>query len=207
MWRAVCSCTNAQRLETLELIVSHGRIAFRTLALGTMLACLAGAAVASGPANPSPDVEYVYHTLIPLGSDAFLVQPWGSVLTVLASVENPHFEGWRRQSFGERRRLVNASGQPVRYYPEHLEFRVSTGTRTQVSDAQPFPMTTTLSANDYLLNLRFRLKIFHGLEQTVVMPESTAMIGVPADIPYEERIYRVSFDLDQVSTGDRKSVV
>jgi hypothetical protein len=148
-------------------------------------------------------VEYVYHSRIPLGSDVFSVQPWGSVLTVLASVNSPHFEGWRRQQFGERRRLVNASGQPVRHYPEHLEFRVSTGTRTMLSDTQPFPITTTLGANDYLLHLRFRLKIFHGLRQTMVMPESTVMIGVPADIPYGERIYRVSFDLDQVSIEDR----
>jgi len=183
--------------------VSHRGMPFWTLVLGTMLCFFAGVGIASGPAHPSPDAEFVYHTLISLGNDAFSVQPWGSVMTVLASVESPHFEGWRRQTFGDRRRLVNASGQPVRYYPEHLEFRVSTGTRTQISDTLPFPMRTTLSANDYLLNLRFRLKIFHGLRQIVVMPESTAMIGVPADIPYAERIYRVSFDLDEVSTNDR----
>jgi hypothetical protein len=168
-----------------------------------MLCCLAGSGIASSPATPSSDVEYVYHSLIPLGSDAFLVQPWNSVLTVLASVENPHFEGWRREMSGGRRRLVNASGQPVSHYPEHLEFRVSTGTLSKMTDAPPFPMRTSLSTNDYLLNLRFRLKIFHGLRQTLVMPESTAMIGVPADIAYDERIYRVSFDLDEVSTDDR----
>jgi hypothetical protein len=178
-------------------------IRFRAFAVVTMLCCLAAAGLASGPAKPSPDVEYVYHSLIPLGSETFSVQPWGSVLTVLASAENPDFEGWRQQHFSGRRRLLNAGGQPVRYFPDRLEFRVTTSTRTTMADARPFPLRTTLGENDYLLNLRFRLKIFHGLRQKIVAPEGTELIGVPADIPSSERIYRVSFDLGQVSMDDR----
>lgn len=184
-------------------MVSGGRILFRSFALGTMLCWLAGAGLASGPAKPSPDVEYVYHSLIPLGVETFAVRPWDAVMTVLASAENPHFEGWRRLTQGEKHRLVTAGGEPVRFYPERVEFRITTGTRTSLSDAQPFPLRTSLSENDYLLNLRFRVKIFHGLRQRIVHPESSEMIGVPADIPYNERIYRVAFDLDQVSMEDR----
>jgi hypothetical protein len=168
-----------------------------------MLCWPAGAGIASSPAKTSPDVEYVYHSLIPLGSETFAVRPWDAVMTVLASAENPRFEGWRRLIHGERHRLVNASGEAVRLYPERVEFRITTGTRTTLTDAEPFPLHTSLSENDYLLNLRFRVKIFHGLRQKIVDPESTEMIGVPADIPYDERIYRVAFDLDQVPMDDR----
>lgn len=168
-----------------------------------MLCCLAGAGIASGPAKTSPEVEYVYHSLIPLGSETFAVTPWDAVMTVLASAENPHFAGWRRLIHGERHRLVNAGGEPVRFYPERVEFRITTGTRTMMSDAQPYSLRTSLGENDYLLNLRFRVKIFHGLRQKIVHPESTELIGVPADIPYNERIYRVAFDLAQVSMEDR----
>ena len=168
-----------------------------------MLCLLAGKGIGSGPAKPSPDVEHVYRSLIPLGMQTFAVKPWDAVMTVLASAENPHFEGWRRLIQGEKRRLVNASGEAVRFYPERVEFRITTGTRISLADAEPFPLRTSLSENDYLLNLRFRVKIFHGLKQKIVHPESTEMIGVPADIPYDERIYRVAFDLGQVSMNDR----
>jgi hypothetical protein len=45
--------------------------------------------------------------------------------------------------------------------------------------------------------------VFHGLRQTIVEPAAVKMIGVPDDMPYDERIYRVAFDLGDVSLDDR----
>ena len=178
-----------------------------TLRIGVLMAMLWSAAAvagaASGAATRPSSVELVFRSLIPLGTESFLVQPWHSVLTVLASAQSPYFEGWRRISVGERHRLLDADGQPVRFFPRHIEFRVSAGTMTRISDAPPYPMRSALSQNDYLLNLRFRVKVFHGLRQRTIEPESVALIGEPADIPYEERIYRVAFDLDNVPMADR----
>lgn len=174
-------------------------VAFRTSATITLALCLAGAALAFPPGTQQPEAEFVYHALIPLGSETFVVQPWKALLTVMASAENPQFEGWRRQIRGERSRLLDASGKMVRSLPGMVDFRVSLGTLTRVTDSEPYPITTTLSVNEYLLNVRFRVKVFHGLQQTVVMPASVALIGVPADIAYDERIYRVSFELPRLS--------
>jgi hypothetical protein len=183
--------------------MSRSRFAIRIIALGTMLFCLVPPGSASGPAKTSPRVEYVYHSLVPLGALTFSVDPWHSVLTVLASAENSEFEGWRRELQGERTRLVDSTGHPVRLFPDQVDFRVTLGTRTRLVEEIPFPIQTTLPVNDYLLNVRFRLRIFHGLRQTEIPASSVAMVGVPADIPYDERIYRVSFDLDDISTDDR----
>jgi len=169
-----------------------------------MMMWLATTGAASAPSKQSNNtIEYVYRARIPLGSETFAVQPWKSILTVLASAENPQFEGWRRETRADKELLLNASGERVQFFPEHIDFRISVGTRTRVTESEPYPMRTTLPLNDYLLNLRFRVKIFHGLKQTVVEPEEVALIGVPPDVAYDERIYRASFDLPRVSINDR----
>jgi hypothetical protein len=48
-----------------------------------------------------------------------------------------------------------------------------------------------------LTKLKFRLKAYDGLHMRIVFPDSSTMIGVPADIPYDERIYRVTFELPE----------
>ena len=183
--------------------MSRQQVFLRIVTAATLLLLFGDVLEASGPAKVAPETELGYHALIPLGSETFLVQSWKSVLTVMASAHNQHFEGWRRQSRGEQRWLVDRAGQPVRFYPTAVDFRVSVGTRTRISGSEPFPLHAAFPVNDYLLNLRFRLKIFHGLHQTIVEPASVAIIGVPSDIPYQERIYRASFALPEVSINDR----
>jgi len=159
-----------------------------------------------GPVNrakSSPEVEVEYHSMVPLGMETFAVRPWHSTLTVMALAENPEFEGWRRLS-GTERKLVTTDGQAVEFYPAQVTFRVTATTEDKPADAQPaFPMATRVPENDYLLKLRFRLKIFHGLQTSIVEPTHVDMIGVPADVQADERIYRMSFDLQRVPMDDR----
>lgn len=195
------SCSTVARQETLTM--RRGKNVVAMLALAAMLWPVVGAA-ASGTGQASDSESYLYHSLIPLGSESFEVEPWKTVLTVLASAESPQFEGWRRQGLGDRRgKLLDAAGQPVRHFPGTLNFRVSVGTRTRLADSEPYPLRTSLPQNDYLLHLRFRVKVFHGLQQTIVEPAAVKMIGVPDDMPYDERIYRIAFDLGEVSLDDR----
>jgi hypothetical protein len=183
--------------------MSREQTALRILVAATLLLFSARVLDASGKAKDAPEVDLVYHALIPLGNETFAVQPWKSVLTVMASAESQRFEGWRREARGENRRLVDAAGQPVRVYPNTVDFRVSVGTRTHISGTEPFSLRADFPVNDYLLKLRFRMKIFHALHSTVVEPASVALIGVPSDLPYEERIYRASFVLREVPISDR----
>jgi hypothetical protein len=146
----------------------------------------------------------VYHSRIPLGVENLSVDTWNVPLSVMALAMNPQFEGWRSQFVGSRFALFDAAGSPVRYFPAAIDFRVSVSTRLKLNGDPPlYPLHTQLPPDDYLLKLRFQLKIFRGLHQTILQPEAVQLIGVPADIPYPDRVYRLSFTLPQVPTTDR----
>jgi hypothetical protein len=57
--------------------------------------------------------------------------------------------------------------------------------------------------HDFLLKLKFSLKVYDGMEMRLIEPESVQMIGVPSDVPYDERVYRIGFNLDQIPVTDR----
>jgi hypothetical protein len=80
---------------------------------------------------------------------------------------------------------------------------VTASAKGKALDDRPLPVDTTADLNQYLLSLHFRLKVFHGLEYRQISPQLTEQVGVPADVPYSERIYRVVFALDNVSVEER----
>lgn len=75
--------------------------------------------------------------------------------------------------------------------------------RSRFIEASPLPISASGDANGYLLHLRFRVVIFQGLRQTIVEPDSVEMIGVPREVPYDERIFHVTVDLSRVPLTDR----
>jgi hypothetical protein len=70
-------------------------------------------------------------------------------------------------------------------------------------DTDPIRFDCKQSVSDFLAGLRFSLQIFRGMEMRNVQPTRQWMIGVPADEPADERIYRVSFDLGDARPDDR----
>jgi hypothetical protein len=64
-------------------------------------------------------------------------------------------------------------------------------------------ISTDQTPQNLLLKLKFQLKAYHGLQARVIEPESVQMIGVPADVPYDERVYRINFALDKLPITDR----
>jgi hypothetical protein len=150
--------------------------------------------------------ELQLHQVVPLGNETFMVYPGRHTLYLMASAENPQFEGWKVVSVNGRRQLQDAHGNAVRFFPRDLSFRVSAiatrpGMLAEVQ--QPLGLEIGSPLNEYLLNLKFRLKIFRGLKVTALEPASVELIGVPADVPEEERVYRVNFQLHDVPTQDR----
>jgi hypothetical protein len=154
-------------------------------------------------AEDTPEMHF--HSLVPLGSEAYQLQgeKWKGIVTVLGSAENPEFEGMVRREIQNRAELFSADGERMRTYPERIAFRITASYRTHVTDPSPFPFNTSVDMNDYLLCLRFRVVVFHGLRQTVVHPEAVEMIGMPGEVPYDERIYRVTVNLEDVPLTDR----
>ena len=57
--------------------------------------------------------------------------------------------------------------------------------------------------NEFLLGLKFKLKIFRGLQMKTVNPSNVKLIGVPSYEPYDERVYRVSFETPDLPVDAR----
>jgi hypothetical protein len=149
------------------------------------------------------DVDHTYQARIPMGAEAVSLGKGGNVLYLLAMAEAEQFEGWRHVRNNRQTALTDLSGANVTLYPASIRFRVTASTRKNLLDAPPYPAAKPPDVNELLLGLRFQLKMFRGLRQTVIRPDSIQMIGVPEDIPYDERIYEVTFSLGNVPITDR----
>lgn len=165
-----------------------------------------GGSPASGRAShPDGEVDWSFHSFIPLGFEPFQLNPSGRPLTLMATAQSPRFEGWHRVTRDKHRVIVDGTDHPVTAYPDTVDFRVTASTRSMRSLLLDKPTAISIADEPaaLLLHLQFRLKIFHGLEAREVQPAAIRNLGVPPDVPYDERIYIVSFDLKDVSTEDR----
>lgn len=147
---------------------------------------------------------YAVHGRIPLGIESFRLEPAGSSFYLLASVENPEFDGlYRRGDRNQHARLFDANDKPVLFYPSRLQFRLTASSREKLVDDHPFDTHTRISLNDLITKLQFRVKVFHALEYRYIKPTYIENVGVPKDVPYNERIYRIGFDLGKIPIDDR----
>jgi hypothetical protein len=167
------------------------------------LAALGFPSLAAGQASTTPDVAYEFHSVVPLGVETFKLEPSKQVINVLASAESHQFEGVRLIGHGSQRRVIAADGTRLKTYPSQVTFRVTASAVGKSLDERPVPIDTNTSLNDYLLSLRFRLKIFRGLDYRELQPVRAELIGVPADVAYDERIYRLLFNLNNVPVEER----
>lgn len=182
---------------------SSNRYLFWSLLLASCALALPAPLTSEDHFTVSPESMTRYQSRVPLGWESFKVRSTGTCFYLMGTVESPKFDGWRKVTVNEQSHLLDAAGQPVRLYPEELQFRITASAREKLLDSQPFTIASNLPLNDYLLRLRFRLKIFHGLFQRTLRPVSVEPIGMPADISYDERIYRIRFNLDHVPIDDR----
>lgn len=170
----------------------------------TVIGLLAGALTlgAAAVAN-SWHTTTVFHATTPAGYDVVRLKPSGSVLTFLGLIECPELEGARQMYEGERAAIVSADGKPVRYFPRHFDFRITASLRKTILVEPTDVFNLTEEPQDILLQLRFRLKAYHALQVEEIQPQSVQIIGVPADVPNDERVYRVSFVLGDIPVTDR----
>jgi hypothetical protein len=158
-------------------------------------------AIASG-AQSGP--LYNLNGRIPLGIESFKLEPAGQSFYLIASVENPAFvELYRVAGRNGRERLFDSSGKPVISYPSRMQFRVTASSREKLIDDHPFDTHVKIALADLITKLQFRLKVFHALEYRYIKPSFIENVGVPKDVPYNERIYRIGFDLGKIPIEDR----
>lgn len=146
----------------------------------------------------------LFHHIVPLGTLTYTLRPANRPFYLMASAIDPQFEGWKVLGSEFHQYVIDAAGERVKSYPSQILFRVSAGAKdSTLLDTHREPVAATGNMNSYLLNLSFRLKIFRGLSARTLHPSMVRMIGVPADVPYEERIYQVSFETKDVPLEDR----
>ena len=143
------------------------------------------------------------HSRVPLGFDALLLLPSRLSVQILASAEAREFEGWTLLQRENKLALLDAADRPVQRLPKSITFRVTAGTRDKFLDPNPMPFDCTKELNDFLLDMHFQMQIFHGMQMRQLAPMKTWMIGVPADEPSDERVYRSTFNLEDVRPDDR----
>jgi hypothetical protein len=140
---------------------------------------------------------------IPLGIESFRLEPSNNEFYLIASAEQRDFVGLQRVTDGDKDRLVLRNGKQMTFYPEQVQFRLTASARERLVEEHPFPTKSSVSLPDFFIKLRFRLKVFHGLEYRYVQPSYVDDIGMPRDVPYDERIYRIGFNVGKVPIEDR----
>ena len=183
-----------------------------TLLLVSLLAssvlCFAGNNAGDPAAAPTPPKAlHVYRSLIPLGSEVFAYSHKNERATfyVMASANNREFDGQGLYVDGDRKILKLANGDPVQHYPHELHFRVSVSERAGFAPVDP-PVPVEFHETpfgEFISSLKFEMRIFHALKLRIVRPTKVTQIGMPLDVPSNERIYDVCFDLGEVPISDR----
>jgi len=132
---------------------------------------------------------------LPLGADAFLLRPAGREFYLMSCIEDRRFDRLQVSRVRNSPFVIDASGDVWEHYPADLTFRVT------ATAMDPGSVKTDIDnideqgdMNSFLLGLRFRLKVFRGLQMQIVNPSAVHLIGMPSDVPYDERVYRVKFN-------------
>jgi hypothetical protein len=147
---------------------------------------------------------YSINGRIPLGIESFRMRPGGHDFYLIASAENPAFQGLHRDTDrAGHDHLLDADGKPIEFYPSRLQFRLTASDREKLRDDHPFEAPAKGSVPELISHLRFRLKVFHELSYRVISPTLVQDIGMPNNVPYDERIYRIGFDLGKIPIEDR----
>jgi hypothetical protein len=164
-----------------------------------LVAGLAFAAFA-GTANKG---DITLSSAMPAGYDVMVLKPSGKILSFMALIECPGLEGVKHVSTGANAKLVSASGETIENFPQRFSFRVTASLRKILIDHPVVSVNFPHDPHELLLKLKFRVRDYHGLESREIVPESIEMIGMPADVPYDERVYRINMNVGNLPVSDR----
>jgi hypothetical protein len=134
------------------------------------------------------------HPNIPAGYDVVVLKPSGANLSLVGLIECPELEGAQVVSAGSNKKLVSADGDTIRHFPQRFSFRITASLRKMLIDRPMQSVDVSDEPHELLLNLKFRIRAYNALEAHEIVPESVEMIGMPADVPYDERVYRISLN-------------
>lgn len=158
---------------------------------------------ASLRARGNGDSDIAAAPVLPLGMDSLMLGPKGPTFSIYASAEGAELSGLRFEGESGHATIFRSDGTPLKELPSPLVFRV-TATTLAVSDSNhPNVIDAALPLPDLLRSFRFRLRVSgRALETQRYEAAEVRMIGVPADVPFDERIYRVTFNAPPLPVSD-----
>lgn len=159
--------------------------------------CLMVASAAGFKSNPG------LHSAIPAGYDVIALKPSGANLSLMGLIECPELEGAQQISEGTKATVISSNGERINKFPSHFNFRITATLRKIILDKPMSSITVPDDPYDLLLKLKFRIKAYHGLEMREITPDSVQLIGMPASVRYDERVYRISVNLGDAPITDR----
>lgn len=174
----------------------------RGIALSGLLLIVAGFAPAASARNapkPAPGL----HSNIPVGYDVMLLKPSNATLSLIGLIECPELEGVQHVSEGSQAKLVSTDGNTVKEFPQRFSFRITASLKKVFLEGPVRSIDLSDDPHELLLHLKFRVRAYHGLEVREVEPQSIEMIGMPADVPYDERVYRININAGNLPITDR----
>jgi hypothetical protein len=175
------------------------KFGFRLAVIGLVLSIC----MLSRAAGPSSSDLSTYHSSTPAGYDVVVLRPAGATLSLLGLIECPDLEGARHDAQGVNSKIILADGNPLTYFPGSFSFRITASLRKTVISGPTLDINSSQDPKDFLLNLKFKLRAYDGLEAHEIQPESVQIIGVPPELPYDERIYRLNFKVNKMPVTDR----
>jgi hypothetical protein len=158
------------------------------------LLAIIGAFGLAAIAGNAPRGSNGLHPTMPAGYDVVVLKPSGANLALMGLIECPELEGAQSVSEGANKKLVSAAGDTIRHFPQRFSFRITASLRKMLMDRPVASVDVRDEPHELLLNLKFRIRAYNGLENHEIVPESVEMIGMPADVPYDERVYRVNLN-------------
>ncbi|HKV91448.1 MAG TPA: hypothetical protein VJW20_02750 [Candidatus Angelobacter sp.] len=143
------------------------------------------------------------HSAMPAGYDVIALRPSGANLSLMGLIECPELDGAQQISEGTKAKVISGDGEPMNKFPSHFNFRITASLRKIILDKPMSSVTVPDDPYDLLLKLKFRIKAYHGLEMREITPDSVELIGMPASVRYDERVYRVGVNLGDAPITDR----
>lgn len=157
------------------------------------------AAMARNAAKATPGLR----SNIPAGYDVMLLKPSKATLSLIGLIECPELEGAQRVSEGLHAKLVSSDGSTVKEFPQHFSFRITASLKKVFFDEPVTSIKLPDDPHELLLHLKFRVRAYHGLEVREIVPQSIEMIGAPADVASDERVYRININAEKLPVTDR----
>lgn len=172
------------------------------ITLSGLLLIVAGFALAAA-ARTTPKPTPGLHSNMPAGYDVIVLKPSKATLSLIGLIECPELEGAQHVAEGSHRKLVSAEGGTIKEFPNRFSFRITASLKKVFVEGPNTSIDLADDPQQLLLKLKFRIRAYNGLEVREIEPQSIEMIGMPADVPYDERVYRINVEGANLPITDR----